>query len=277
MAKHLSSAEAAAYRRDGFVFPLRAFGPETARAYRRRLEGFERSVGGPIRSDMRHKVHLLFTWAAEVIRHPRILDAVEDVIGPNVLCWGTNFFIKEPRDESFVSWHQDSTYWGLEPPDVVTAWVALSDAPVESGAMKFIPGSHAVEQISHHDTFDPKNLLTRGQVVDAEIDEAQAVDVPLKAGEFSLHHVRLIHGSKPNLTARRRIGLAIRYVPPHVRPVKAAKSATLVRGIDQHGHFELEPEPILDLDANAVAAHRRAMEGQIAALYSGTDVRTMRD
>jgi len=277
MGKHLSSDQVAAYGRDGFVFPLRAFAPETAQAYRRRLEGYEDGNGGPIRSDMRHKVHLLFTWAAEIIRHPRILDAVEDVIGPNILCWGTNFFIKEPGDDTFVSWHQDSTYWGLEPPDVVSAWVALSDAPVESRAMRFLPGSHLADQVAHRDTFDPKNLLTRGQMIDAEVDEQAASDVPLRAGEFSLHHVRLIHGSGPNVTGDRRIGLAVRYLPPHVRPVKAANSATLVRGIDQHGHFELEPEPVLDLDANALAAHRRSMEGQIAALYSGTDISISRD
>ncbi|WP_281017975.1 MULTISPECIES: phytanoyl-CoA dioxygenase family protein [unclassified Minwuia] len=277
MTRFLSEQQVADYQRDGFVFPLRAFAPETADAYRHRLESYEAETGGPIQSNMRHKVHLLFTWASELIRHPRILDAVEDVLGPDILCWSTNFFIKEPGDESFVSWHQDSTYWGLEPPDVVTAWVALSDAPVESGAMKFKPGSHLGGQIAHSDTFHPKNLLTRGQVIDGDLDLSDAVSVPLQAGEFSLHHIRLAHGSEPNRTANRRIGFAIRYIGAHVKPVKAARSATLVRGIDQFGHFDLEQAPVLDLDRNALAAHEHAMKGQLEALYSGTDVETARD
>lgn len=277
MTRFLSEQQVSDYRRDGFVFPLRAFARETADAYRHRLESYEAQTGGPIQANMRHKVHLLFTWASELIRHPRILDAVEDVLGPDILCWSTNFFIKEAGDESFVSWHQDSTYWGLEPPDVVTAWVALSDAPVESGAMKFKPGSHLGGQIAHSDTFHPKNLLTRGQVIDGDLDLSDAVSVPLRAGEFSLHHIRLAHGSEPNLTANRRIGFAIRYIGAHVKPVKAARNATLVRGIDQFGHFDLEQAPVLDLDKNALAAHEHAMKGQLEALYSGTDVRTARD
>lgn len=277
MTRYLTETQIAEYQRDGFLFPLRAFAPETAAAYRHQLESYEAGTGGPIRSNMRHKVHLLFTWASELIRHPRIVDAVEDVLGPDILCWSTNFFIKEASDPSFVSWHQDSTYWGLEPPDVVTAWVALSDAPVESGAMNFKPGSHLGGQIAHTDTFDPNNLLTRGQQISDGLDLSDAVSVPLQAGEFSLHHIRLAHGSEPNQTAHRRIGFAIRYIGAHVKPVKAARSATLVRGIDQFGHFDLEEPPVLDLDRNAVAAHERAMKGQLQALYSETDINTARD
>ncbi|MDF1720157.1 MAG: phytanoyl-CoA dioxygenase family protein [Minwuia sp.] len=277
MTRFLTEAQVADYQRDGFLFPLRAFAPETAAAYRHRLESYETETGGPIRANMRHKVHLLFTWASELIRHPRILDAVEDVLGPDILCWSTNFFIKEASDASFVSWHQDSTYWGLEPPDVVTAWVALSDAPVESGAMKFLPGSHLGGQIAHTDTFDPNNLLTRGQQISGALDLADAVEVPLQAGEFSLHHIRLAHGSEPNQTHDRRVGFAIRYIGAHVKPVKSARSATLVRGMDQFGHFDMEEQPVLDLDRNALAAHEHAMQGQLQALYSETDIRTARD
>ena len=206
-----------------------------------------------------------------------IFPVAKDVIGPDIVLYDSDFFIKEAGDESYVSWRQDSTYWGLEPPDVVTAWVALSDAPVESGAMKFKPGSHLGGQIAHSDTFHPKNLLTRGQVIDGDLDLSDAVSVPLRAGEFSLHHIRLAHGSEPNRTAKRRIGFAIRYIGAHVKPVKAARNATLVRGIDQFGHFDLEQAPVLDLDKNALAAHEHAMKGQLEALYSGTDVRTARD
>ena len=276
MPKILTDAEIAQFERDGFVFPIRVMPAADAARYHAALETYEAASGGPIQANMRHKMNLLFTWANQLVRLPRILDAVEDLIGPDIICWTTNFFIKEARDPAFVSWHQDSTYWGLEPCEVVTAWVALTDAPVASGAMKFLPESHQLDQIRHTDTFDEQNLLTRGQEVDMAVDETLAVDVPLAAGEISLHHIRLVHGSKPNTTDQRRVGLAIRYVPPHVRQIKLRDSAMLVRGRDDYGHFDWEPEPIADLDAGARAAHRNAVDRNIRALYSGTDKTEMR-
>jgi non-haem Fe2+, alpha-ketoglutarate-dependent halogenase len=271
MPKRLSAEAVAQYRRDGFYFPLPVFGADEARSYRDKLEVYERSSGGPINGNMRHKVHLLFTWANQLTRHPAILDAVEDVIGPDILCWGTNFFIKEANSPSYVSWHQDATYWGLSTSDVITAWVAFADAPVESGAMKFWPGSHLKNQIEHRDTFAKDNLLTRGQEIAVDVPDGAGVDVALKAGEMSLHHVLLVHGSGPNTTNDRRIGLAIRYIPTHVRQLKVRDSATLVRGRDAYGHFDLEPAPKRDLDDAALAVHRDAVQRTAKALYSGTD------
>ena len=267
----LSEEAVESYRRDGFYFPLRAMPAEDAKDYRRRLERYETETGEPIHSNYRHKVHLLFTWANELVHHPRILDAVEDVLGPNLLCWTTNFFIKEANTPDYVSWHQDATYWGLSSDEVVTAWVALSDAPVESGAMKFWPGSHRKEQFEHRDTFGEHNLLSRGQEIAVDVPEDEGVLVPLKAGEFSLHHVKLVHGSEPNRSADRRIGFAIRYIPTHVRQLKTDDSAMLVRGHDAYGNFAPEPEPTGDLDEAALAAHRDAVQRQVAALYSGTE------
>ena len=271
MGKSLSAEAVARYRRDGFHFPVPVLSAAEARTYRDKLEAHERATGGPLAGGMRHKVHLLFTWANELTRHPAILDAVEDVIGPDILCWGTNFFIKEPNSPSYVSWHQDATYWGLSTSDVITAWIAFADVPVESGAMKFWPGSHTRNQLEHRDTFHHDNLLTRGQEIAVEVPENEGVDVPLKAGEMSLHHVLLVHGSGPNATDDRRIGFAIRYIPPHVRQLKVRDSATLVRGKDSYGHFDLEPAPRHDLDAAALAAHRDAVERSARALYAGTD------
>ncbi|HTG22800.1 MAG TPA: phytanoyl-CoA dioxygenase family protein [Reyranella sp.] len=271
MPKLLTADQVSAYRRDGFHFPVRVLPTAEARAYRDRLEAQERALGGPLTGDMRHKVHLLFTWANELARHPRILDAVEDVIGPDILCWSTTFFTKEARSPSFVSWHQDATYWGLSTDDVITAWIAFADAPVESGAMKFWPGSHLKNQLEHRDTFAEDNLLTRGQEIAVEVPAGEGVDVALKAGEMSLHHVLLAHGSGPNTTDDRRIGYAIRYIPPHVRQLKVRDSATLVRGRDTHGNFDPEPAPHADLDAAALAAHRDAVERSAKALYAGTD------
>jgi ectoine hydroxylase-related dioxygenase (phytanoyl-CoA dioxygenase family) len=137
--------------------------------------------------------------------------------------------------------------------------------------MKFWPGSHLKQQLAHRDTFDKDNLLTRGQEIAVEVPEGQGVDVPLKAGEMSLHHVLLVHGSGPNMTDDRRIGLAIRYIPPHVRQLKMRDTAMLVRGRDTHGHFDLEPEPRADLDPAALAAHKDAVERSQKVLYAGTD------
>ena len=270
MGKRLSDEQVSTYRQKGFHFPLRVLSAEEARGYRDRLEAHERATGAPIAGNMRHKVHLLFTWANQLARHPAILDAVEDVIGPDILCWSTSFFIKEAHSPSFVSWHQDATYWGLSTDDVITAWVAFADAPVESGAMKFWPGSHLRNQLEHRDTFDRDNLLSRGQEIAVDVPEGEGVDVALKAGEMSLHHVLLAHASGPNTTGDRRIGLAIRYIPPHVRQLKVRDSAMLVRGRDTHGHFDLEPAPKADLDEAALAAHRDAVDRNVKALYAGT-------
>jgi len=271
MPKCLSAEALARYHRDGFHFPVRVLSGAEARGYRDRLEAQEKALGGPLKGEMRHKTHLLFTWANELARHPAILDAVEDVIGPDILCWSTTFFTKEAHSPAFVSWHQDATYWGLSTADVITAWVAFADAPVESGAMKFWPGSHLKKQIEHRDTFDENNLLTRGQEIAVDVPAGAGVDVPLRAGEMSLHHVLLVHGSGPNTTDDRRIGFAIRYIPPHVRQLKVRDSAMLVRGSDRYGHFDPEPPPKADLDTEALAAHRDAVERSAKALYSGTD------
>ena len=276
MPKLLSPSAIAQFERDGFYFPIRVMSADDAAHYRHCLESYEAANGTPIQSQWRHKVHLLFTWANELVRHEKILDAVEDVLGPDIICWTTNFFIKEANDPAFVSWHQDSTYWGLDPADVVTAWVALSDAPVASGAMKFIPGSHKWDQIPHNDTFHEHNLLTRGQEIAVEVNEDDGVYVPMQAGEMSLHHIRAVHGSAANSTDDRRIGLAIRYIPTYVKQLKVRDSAMLVRGEDHYGHYDWEPEPNNDIDAAALAAHQDATNRQLAALYQGTDKQSFR-
>ncbi|HEY2133732.1 MAG TPA: phytanoyl-CoA dioxygenase family protein, partial [Acetobacteraceae bacterium] len=201
--KMLTEAALRQYRDEGYYAPIQVMPREQADAIRTKLEAFEASAG-ILAGKLRHKSHLLFTWLNELIRHPRILDAVEDVIGPNILCWGSSFFIKEPRNPGFVSWHQDSTYWGLDPADVITAWVALTDSIEANGAMRVIPGTHKLDQVPHHDTFRPENLLSRGQEILVDVDERDAAMLHLAAGEMSLHHVRLIHGSDPNPSIMRR-------------------------------------------------------------------------
>ena len=277
MPKILTQAQIDQFWRDGCIFPVRVMPEAEALEIRRRLEAFESENGGPLKGALRHKSHLLFTWLGDLVRNNRIVDAIEDLYGPNLLCWTTNFFIKEADNPAFVSWHQDSTYWGLDKPDVVTAWVALTPSNKANGAMKFIPGSHTRDQIPHRDTFAKNNLLTRGQEVAVEVDESKAVAITLEPGEISLHHVRLVHGSPPNPSHDRRIGFAIRYIPTTVAQIAGEDSATLVRGVDTHRHFELEPRPTRDMDPEFVALHQAITERNAQILYRGTQVKSYDD
>jgi non-heme Fe2+,alpha-ketoglutarate-dependent halogenase len=277
MPKFLTAAQIDQFREQGYVSPLRVMSEADALAIRRKLEEFEATQGGPLRGDLRHKSYLVFKFLSDLVHHPRILDAIEDLYGPDLLCWSTNFFIKEARTPAFVSWHQDSTYWGLSSPDVVTAWIALTPSNASNGAMAVLPGSHLRDQIPHRDTFDANNLLTRGQEVAVDVDEAKAVRLDLGPGEMSLHHVRLVHGSPPNPSDDRRIGFAIRYIPTSVRQLHGEDSATLVRGVDRYRSFEHEPVPQRDMEPELVALHRRIAERSAKILYRGTGIGSYED
>jgi len=277
MPKILTESQIEQFRRDGCAFPIRVMPEAEAREIRRKLEDYESRSGGPLAGDLRHKTHLLFPWLNDLVRRPAIVDAIEALYGPNLLCWTTNFFIKEAQNPAFVSWHQDSTYWGLNKPDVVTAWVALTESNEDNGAMTFIPGTHTFDQLEHRDTFAKNNLLTRGQEVAVDVDEAKAVTITLRPGEISLHHVRLVHGSPANPSNDRRIGFAIRYIPTSVSQVAGTDSATLVRGVDTEHHFELEPRPSADMQPEFVTLHRQITERNAKILYRGTPVRSYND
>jgi ectoine hydroxylase-related dioxygenase (phytanoyl-CoA dioxygenase family) len=277
MPRILTQAQIDRYHREGCVFPVRVMSADAAHELRERLEAFEKSTGAPLKGDLRHKSHLLFTWLGDLVRQEKIVDAIEDLYGPNLFCWTTNFFIKEANNPAFVSWHQDSTYWGLDRPDVVTAWVALTPSNKANGAMEYIPGTHTSDQIPHRDTFAKNNLLTRGQEVAVEVDKSKAVAIELQPGEMSLHHVRLVHGSPPNPSNDRRIGFAIRYIPTSVRQVAGEDSATLVRGVDEYHHFEHEPRPTRDMDPAFVKLHKEIAERNARILYRGTQVKSYND
>jgi hypothetical protein len=277
MPKILTQQQIDRFWKDGCLFPVRVMSEADALEIRARLEAFEKKTGEPLKGDLRHKSHLLFSWLGDLVRQDRIVDAIEDLYGPNLLCWTTNFFIKEANNPAFVSWHQDSTYWGLDRPDVVTAWIAFTPSNQANGAMGFIPGTHTSDQIPHRDTFAKNNLLTRGQEVAVEVDEKDAVTIELKPGEMSLHHVRLVHGSPPNPSNDRRIGFAIRYIPTTVAQVAGEDSATLVRGVDEHHHFALEPRPATDMDPAFVEMHRKITERNAQILYRGTQVKSYND
>ncbi|MEP6608957.1 MAG: phytanoyl-CoA dioxygenase family protein [Burkholderiaceae bacterium] len=277
MPKILSEAQVKQFWRDGCVFPIRVMSEGEALEIRQKLEAYEAKSGRPLAGDLRHKTHLLFPWLNDLVRNSRIVDAIEDLYGPDLLCWTTNFFIKEAHNPAFVSWHQDSTYWGLNKPDVVTAWVALTPSDESNGAMNFIPGSHMFDQLEHRDTFAKNNLLTRGQEVAVDVDESKAVTITLRPGEISLHHVRLVHGSPANPSSDRRIGFAIRYIPTSVSQIAGEDSATLVRGVDSYHHFTLEPQPSSELEPEFVALHKRIAERNAQILYRGTAVKSYND
>ena len=268
----LSSAQVDRYARDGFLSPLPALTREEAAAARARLEAFERTVGGPLTSAgvdprYRSRTHVLLAWVHALVRHPAILDAVEDLIGPDILVYTSTWFIKEPRSAAIAAWHQDATYFGLRPHVHVTAWLALTDATAESGCMEFLPGSHADGQRPHRAGAVADSVNRAGQAVVGAVDDARAVHGALRAGEFSLHHTLCLHRSAPNRGPDRRIGLAISYVPTRVQHlgVEHRMPAMLVRGVDAFGHFEPEPAPAADLDDAARAAYARSYDGYRAA------------
>ena len=195
----LTENQIADYQRDGFLSPIQVFDEQEVTSLKLHFENFENHFGGIDKAaSFRTDLHLLQDWAWSVINDPRIIKPITQVLGPNVLLWSTQWFIKEPGDRKVVSFHQDANYWGLEPHDITTAWLALTDASIETGPMNFVPGSHREELLDHTNTFAENNLLSRGQEINRNIDIKLCKLAPLKAGEMSMHHVRTIHNSGPN-------------------------------------------------------------------------------
>jgi non-haem Fe2+, alpha-ketoglutarate-dependent halogenase len=260
MGKKLTAAQIERYHRDGFVYPVDAFGAGAARRYRRAMEEFEAAQGTRLTKGHNFKPHLLFTWVDEIVHSPAVLDAVEDVIGPDIRLFHLSVWPKDAGDPAYVSWHQDATYFGLEPAVQVTAWVALTEASIEAGCMEVIPGSHKLGQLHHAERDATHNLLSRGQTITADFDKSRTEFMPVRAGQFSLHHTHLLHNSRPNLSADRRIGLGISYVPTHVRCTSSTRvTAMLVRGTDRYGHFDDEPRPQVDFGEAERVAHADAV------------------
>lgn len=265
MPKRLTTDQVDAFGRDGFL-PARPVLTAGETAHNRAaLEAYETALGSPVTAlpPMRaRKLHVRFGWAATLVRHPAILDVIEDLIGPDILVFNATFFIKEAHSAGITAWHQDSTYFGLDPQEHVTGWVALSDATGESGCMEFIPGSSHWGQL-HHAARALANSINHGsQTVVAPFDASHVVAVPVRAGEMSCHHTRVLHRSGPNAADDRRIGLGISYIPAHVRHTGSMRMpATLVRGEDRYGHFDPEPDPRTLSEAESVQAHAEAYRG----------------
>lgn len=262
----LSDDDVRHYEEKGYLSPVPVLDLHEVRRFRQAYDEYEASVSEHLASVPPRdryvffsETHAFLPWAYELATRPRILDAVESLLGPDLLIWDSRWFTKRPGDPTYISWHQDGTYWALKPPKVCTAWIALSRSFIENGALQVIPGSHTRGQLPHTDTFDPVNALARGQEIAVTVDEKQAVTLTLEPGEMSLHHIGVVHGSKPNTSDEPRIGFAVRFVATEVKQdVERTPVAMLVRGEDRHGHFELL-EPPTELDPRAIADKREAI------------------
>lgn len=273
----LSTAQQSQYWDDGYLYPLDIMSSDEAARWRAEIETIERDwldagLPLPINSYKRVNSYVVMPMAARLAADPRVLDIVEGVLGPNILVWSAEFFIKEPNTKSFVSMHQDLTYWGLDAVDgLVTAWIALSPATVASGCMDFVHASHKNPILPHADTHGEDNLLSRGQEVVVDIAPEDKTAIELQAGQMSLHHGLTIHGSGPNQSDDRRIGFVIRYIKPEIAQQVADKDyAMLVRGVDRIGNF-IHLAPPKDLFAPATLdLYEEIRKAQAAALMKGS-------
>ena len=264
MPKNLTEQQIMRYRADGFLHPFEAFSSEEAAEYRSHVEAYEKHIGGSamgFKGKYRANPHLLCPWADQFVRSPSIVDRVEDLIGPNILLFSSRFFIKEPHSLENAGWHQDAPYIGLKPYDAVYAWIALSDVPLESGPLELLKGSHLRGFLAHKANMVEHSLTASGQVIVDKLDFSERETVVLKAGQFSFHHTCCAHQSGANNADIRRIGIALNYIPTHVRHYgPGPMPATLIRGKDTCGHFDLMPTPKHDFDDDAVACHGKAFE-----------------
>lgn len=265
------------YRDDGYLFPIRVMPAEEAQALRAELEALETEwLAGdlplPLNTYKRVNSHCVLPMSHRIASDPRLLDVVEGILGPDILVYGVEYFIKEPRTAHIVSMHQDLTYWGLGATSgMVTVWLALSPATPASGCMDFVKGSHKNPILPHEDTFDENNLLSRGQEIRVDIADEQKVPIEIHPGQISLHHGLTIHGSGPNTSDDRRIACVIRYINPDVAQEVGEKDyAMLVRGADRPGHFINFAPPRGNFTPESLALYDEIRSAQSKVMMKGT-------
>jgi non-heme Fe2+,alpha-ketoglutarate-dependent halogenase len=276
LGKVLSEAQIKAYQEQGFISAIDVMSEDEALSYAQRLQAAETHYPTDLIGVNRNNGHLCFTFLDELAYHPRVLDAVEDLLGPHFSLWGSVLFIKEPKSSHFVSWHQDATYMGITPRHFVTPWIALTHSDRHTGCMSMIPGSHHKDIQPHQDTYGADNILTRGQEV-TNVDASLAVDLILKPGQMSLHHAMTIHGSQPNQSQdKRRIGFALQsFMPAGARQTIGHNNWSPARGnCTQEGHHYLA-RPKHDMDTPGITARDKSNQNFSDILYHGA--KTKRD
>jgi non-heme Fe2+,alpha-ketoglutarate-dependent halogenase len=267
---YLSSNQLKQYKDEGFVAPINIFSKEKAKEIRNQIELIEKELPGELDKSGRYNAHLISPLLDEVTHNSKILDAVESLIGKNILVCGTTLFIKNPNEKGYVSYHQDAKYIGLEPHNWVTAWVALTDSNEENGCMKMWPGSH-LDIKNHDEKFNEENLLTRGQTVE-NVPDNEVKSVELVAGQMSLHHPRIVHGSGVNKSNDRRIGFVIQsYIGTNVKQVLGQNSVQLARGVDEFNHHEIIQRPKSLMNKEDLLIKQRENKYLQDIFYKGSD------
>ena len=267
---YLSSNQLKQYKDEGFVAPINIFSKEKAKEIRNQIELIEKELPGELDKSGRYNAHLISPLLDEVTHNSKILDAVESLIGKNILVCGTTLFIKNPNEKGYVSYHQDAKYIGLEPHNWVTAWVALTDSNEENGCMKMWPGSHLAIK-DHDEKFNEENLLTRGQTVE-NVPDHEVKSVELVAGQMSLHHPRIVHGSGVNKSNDRRIGFVIQsYIGTNVKQVLGQNSVQLARGVDEFNHHEIIQRPKSLMNKEDLLIKQRENKYLQEIFYKGSD------
>lgn len=259
------------YADQGFVVPIDILDDAEVHVLRKDFEAAEVELSNDLTS-----LKLLYDYPDRLlpsfdalIRHPKLIEAASNVLGPDLMVWSGGVFIKEAHSPKIVSWHQDLTYWGLDDAEEATCWVALSEASVESGCMKFVSGSHKKRIVPHVDTFSDNNLLSRGQEIAVDVKEEEAVHAALQPGQASMHHGHLFHASGPNTTDDRRIGVAIRYIKPAMKQRNGVKSlVALVAGQDDFDHFQIAGTPKGRLRADDFETCRQDASRKHAILFA---------
>lgn len=241
MPKLLSDEQANEYQQAGLVFPIPVLSAGEVATARAALEELAAVLGGRAEIARLRHLQLFHRWAQDLVLHPKVLDAVEDVLGPDILVHSSTVFWKRPHDPAHVSWHQDGFYFGLSELDYASAWLALSDSSADNGCMRVVRGSHHSGIVSHNRTSITADNFVSLEVA-CQVKGSEATDVTLRPGEMSLHHVAVVHGSNPNTSDRPRIGFAIRYVSPRVRQQLDHYPVILARGEDRFGHYHILEE-----------------------------------
>jgi non-heme Fe2+,alpha-ketoglutarate-dependent halogenase len=246
------------YEQDGVLFPIRVLSAAEVTGYHDALESVAASCRGEGYRRRFDNLHLFFPWAHRLATNEALLNAVESVLGPELVVDGTLVFYKPPRDSSYASWHQDSVYSGWHLTPSVSAWIALTPSERSNGCMRVIPGSQRDGLLAHDNIDDPNLLNRRGERLRTDVDESQAVDVLLQPGEMSLHHTNVVHGSNANRSAGPRVGFIVRFVTNQSQ--NRDRKAMHVRGEGDCSHLRLVPPPAETDLQTAVAKWREAME-----------------